>query len=395
MPTTHARLSPSSSDRWMSCPGSIRFCERLNLPASPPSLFAAEGTFAHEIRAKALLARTDPAEFIGYTANVDGFDFVCTSEMADYLRPGVSALLGMMGALHVEVKLDISQWIPGGFGTSDAVLITDRTLVVDDLKYGAGLPVSAVGNKQLRIYALGALALHPEAENIVLNIDQPRTGDGTGSAWTITREELEAFGAEVAAAAALANWPTAPLKPSPKACKWCPAKSACPALASASIELVGFDALDAVPVAAPPVERLTPSQVAAVLEARPMIEAWLEAVHVAALESALAGTPPPGWKAVSGRRGARAWADGEAASTFLETHLGDAAFAPRKLITPTAAEKLLPKVEQPVMAAFVVQADGMPSLVHDDDKRPALTVTAASFDDLPAAAPAITLDDFC
>jgi len=375
MPSAHAKLSPSAADRWMQCPGSIALCESLGLKGSPPSRFSAEGTFAHEIRAKSLEARCDPREFIGDTATVDGFDFICTKEMADHLRPGVEDLLATDGTLHVEVRLDLGPWIAEGFGTSDAVVCCENTLIVNDLKFGSGVPVSAKDNRQLRIYALGALALHPTAQTIILDIDQPRTGDGTGSTARISRAELDAFGVRVRAAAMRANAPDAPLIPGDKACKWCPAKSQCPALAAQSVAL--FDNLDAPHVPTP--QSMTPEEIAKVLAARPLVEAWLEAVHDHALIESLAGRSIPGWKAVAGRHGARSWVDGDAPITFLGAHLGDNAYT-RKLVSPAQAEKLLPKAEHAVMNALCQQSEGKPALVGVDDKRAAITLATTEFD---------------
>ena len=42
-------------------------------------------------------------------------------------------------------------------GTGDLVLVTDDVLEVMDFKFGQGIPVSAVDNPQMRLYALGAL----------------------------------------------------------------------------------------------------------------------------------------------------------------------------------------------------------------------------------------------
>ena len=372
MPSAHAKLSPSAADRWMQCPGSIALCNRLGLKGSPPSRYSAEGTFAHEIRAKSLEARCDPREFIGDTATVDGFDFICTKEMADHLRPGVEDLLATDGTLHVEVRLDLGPWIAEGFGTSDAVVCYENTLIVNDLKFGSGVPVSAKDNRQLMIYALGALALHPTAQTIILDIDQPRTGDGSGSTARISRAELDAFGVRVRAAAMRANAPDAPLIPGDKACKWCPAKGACPALAAKAMDVVGMG--DDAQV--PPVQSLTPQQRANILTAKPLIESWLEAVHAASLADALAGQPDPGWKVVEGRRGNRAWVAG--AERILVGMLGDAAFE-KKLISPAAADKLAPK---DFIAPLVTQPEGKPALVSVDDKRASIgvVITAASME---------------
>ena len=41
MPDTHALLSPSSSERWIACPPSVRLSEKFD---EKPSEYAAEGT---------------------------------------------------------------------------------------------------------------------------------------------------------------------------------------------------------------------------------------------------------------------------------------------------------------------------------------------------------------
>lgn len=38
--------------------------------------------------------------------------------------------------LFIEVQVDLTPWIPEGFGTSDAVIVSNHTLHVIDLKYG-------------------------------------------------------------------------------------------------------------------------------------------------------------------------------------------------------------------------------------------------------------------
>ena len=52
-PKAHAKLSASSSERWLNCPGSIALIDK----APPPreSKYALEGTTAHECMEKMLL----------------------------------------------------------------------------------------------------------------------------------------------------------------------------------------------------------------------------------------------------------------------------------------------------------------------------------------------------
>ena len=60
--------------------------------------------------------------------------------------------------IAVEQKLDMSEYVPDGYGTGDAVIIADGTLSIIVLKYGKGVPVSSENNPQMTLYALGALA---------------------------------------------------------------------------------------------------------------------------------------------------------------------------------------------------------------------------------------------
>ena len=52
----HAKLSPSSAYRWIACPGSIRLSAGI---PDTSSVFAEEGTAAHELCELCLRDRTD------------------------------------------------------------------------------------------------------------------------------------------------------------------------------------------------------------------------------------------------------------------------------------------------------------------------------------------------
>ncbi|MFR8334376.1 MAG: DUF2800 domain-containing protein [Oscillospiraceae bacterium] len=57
--------------------------------------------------------------------------------------------------IFIEQTVRFEEYVPGGFGTSDAIILSDGVMDVIDLKYGKGVPVSAEGNPQMRIYGLG------------------------------------------------------------------------------------------------------------------------------------------------------------------------------------------------------------------------------------------------
>lgn len=152
--------------------------------------------------------------------------------------PGVQRLLELQrrGArMLVEHRVSLDPWIPGGFGTSDAVLYAGHRLLVNDLKYGFG-PVDAEANTQLIIYALGCL--RPETREITIEIDAPRAKSGK---WTTTRADLVERGSLIHAAALATEDPKAPRSPGPKQCKWCDAAKICPEKNAELLDLLPGD----------------------------------------------------------------------------------------------------------------------------------------------------------
>ena len=68
MAETHATLSPSSADRWMTCPGSVPLSEGI---VDTSSEYAAEGSAAHEIAALCLTNSSDAAAYVGRIVEID------------------------------------------------------------------------------------------------------------------------------------------------------------------------------------------------------------------------------------------------------------------------------------------------------------------------------------
>ncbi|SHF23788.1 Protein of unknown function [Seinonella peptonophila] len=96
------------------------------------------------------------------------------TEMMKYVGTYVKEVLEKRGEIYIERRLDYSPWVPGGFGTSDAVILTDSTIEIMDLKYEKG-SVSAMNNPQLRLYGLGAVhKFGRDFKKIRMTIVQPR-----------------------------------------------------------------------------------------------------------------------------------------------------------------------------------------------------------------------------
>ena len=78
-----------------------------------------------------------------------------------------------------EDRVELTEWIPDGFGTCDNVMIGSGRLHITDYKHGKGVEVSAANNPQMRLYALGALKKYmpifgDTIQTVSMAIVQPR-----------------------------------------------------------------------------------------------------------------------------------------------------------------------------------------------------------------------------
>lgn len=398
-PVGHSRFSASASARWMACPGSMVLAKDAPRKSS---VYSRWGTAAHEVASDILLddAAAWPAVLTveGEQIEVDEEMIACVQEYVDLVR----TLRDTLGAeLLVEQRLDYGSMIGSteAWGTGDAVLLTDDEIIVIDLKTGQGERVDAEGNTQLMLYALGALAAHPDRKfkTVRIIICQPRAGGTTE--WTTTVDALVAF-AGVAERAVDAVETAALcrddldlqryLVPGEKQCRWCPAAATCPAL-RAEVAKVVF-AAPALPdefsdetLNAHPVKEAPEEQLAACMQAAPFVEHWLKAVRAEVESRLLAGKPVPGFKLVKGKQGNRAWSDEQAAEEMLTKQFRlkqDEAYD-RKLISPTSAEKLLAEASPKrwtKLQALITRADGKLSVAPQSDKRPAVEQTPVADD---------------
>ena len=420
MASQHALLSPSSADRWMLCPGAVAM--EQGLPDTGDSLYRDEGTAAHFLASECLSTDTHPATHLGKSIFVgavpDGFDgavwgitdhagfvireeFTIDGDMAGFVNAYVQAVKHHAegGTLLVEQSLPIGHLTGevGATGTGDAVVIVGTELQVHDLKYGRGQRVSAENNRQLMIYALGALHNvqdFAEITSVRLFIHQPRVHH-TASEWLVPDGVLDAFAISVGERAFHAlqvlnsEKPEAyahHLRPSDDACLWCKAKADCPALAKLVSDTVGaqFDTLDDIaPIA---VAADSADDLATKLSACDLIEDWVKAVRAAAYARLNAGEDVPGFKLVRGKRGNRQWQDEKEAEALLKSmRLKVDEMYDLKLISPTSAEKIFgEKGSTPSpkrwskLAASIVQKEGGLSVAPATDPRPAVKPTPAA-----------------
>lgn len=167
-PIRHAYLSASSAHRWMNCPASPYFESCFNEPDE--SVFATEGTLAHALAEQRLTEEIlqRPAHVEEAKQNIVEFYANHASETSETLEDvmhNVDAYINFIReqinwsqpfTLMLEQQLNLSKYIPQGFGTSDVVLIQGNSIHIIDFKYGSGVLVEVQNNPQLMIYALGA-----------------------------------------------------------------------------------------------------------------------------------------------------------------------------------------------------------------------------------------------
>ena len=378
MPSRHARFSPSSAERYIHCTPSLRLGEEHG-PPDTGSVYTAEGTEAHELGE--FLLRTALDEEMADPSPEMRFYNDEMQECAEGYRDAVLDLYNQLKlrspdtAIFIEQEVSFEEYVPGGFGTSDCVIIGDGEMFVVDYKHGKGVPVSAEGhpntqgepegNSQLKCYALGAyLAFSPlyEIKQVKLVIYQPRIGNY--SQFSLSTDSLLDWADKVlrpAAALALAgegelacgSW-----------CRFCRAKAVCRKRAEENLALARYD------FARPPT--LEDDEVNLILARLPDLEAWASDIRDYALQRALSGYAWDDFKLVEGRS-ARHFTDEEAVAKIVE----GAGYDPyeRKLKGLTALTSTMGKAKfNEMLGNFIEKTPGKPTLVPRADKRPELFV---------------------
>lgn len=361
----HALLSASSAHRWLNCPPSAIAAEAYKEETSE---YAAEGTLAHEV-----------AEAVADGRDISGIEHA-NKEMIEHAESYRDYILEHSKGetlMMLEQRVDFSPWVPGGFGTCDCILIHDTTLIIIDYKYGAGVPVSAIDNPQMRLYALGALndyGIAYEVDKVETHIFQPRIDNVNFEA--ITAEELYKWGEEVKPIAEKAAKGKGKYKTGSH-CTFCPHAGRCRELTKTCTELVKTHDLSIkVPV-------LAPHEVAEVLEMEPLVSLWLRKVKNLALNNMLEGKEIPGYKLVEGRLGNRKWTNEEAVRGVLDQNgYLPAEYTETKLLSPAGIDMLVGKKRAAeLLEHYVDRAPGAPTIAPENDARPRYNPLEVAQDD--------------
>lgn len=375
-PVKHALLGASSAARWIACPPSARATE--NLP-DEESEYAAEGTRAHEVCEVALrhnLKKWEQGK--GFCEVVPG-GVIGEDEQSREIMHAVNhyldfiheqwALFPHKPGVFIEQEVDVSQWVPGGFGTCDCLMIGDGILHIIDFKYGQGIPVSPVRNPQLMYYALGAYALFEgieEIDTVRMSIVQPRIQEEPET-WELSLADLLTWAREVLQPAAQMAWKGEGAFCPGEHCKdhFCKAYPNCKAWQDKYGPLAGFNPL-------PQPAALTDAELGDWLQKVQGLAQYARDLEDYAQTALREGRSLPGWKLVAGRS-TRKWTDQDAAFKQMEADgINEAMLYTRTPISLTVAEKMIGKKKfAETMSAFITKAPGTPKLAQDSDPRPA------------------------
>ncbi|ABO49722.1 conserved hypothetical protein [Desulforamulus reducens MI-1] len=377
--TAHAFLSASGSKRWMECPPSAMLEKQFK---DVQSAYAAEGSFAHslaELHLNLYLENISKHKFNSEWNKLQQNEFF-SQEMIDYVDVYVGFAIERINAarartkdavIQIEQRLDYSPWVPNGFGTGDLITIADEIMEIADLKYGKGVPVSALDNPQMKLYALGAINqfnLLYDFQIVRMTIVQPRL-DSISIAELSVKELLDWAENTVKPLAAMAIKGEGEFKAG-NHCQFCKARFTCRARADKNLELAKLDFQD------PPL--LTIDEIAEVLAKAEELQKWAKDVSDYALDQAVNHDVKfPGWKLVEGRS-KRVYSDEkEVANVLLAANYAeDIIYKPKELVGITAMEKALGKKKFGILLdGLIIKPAGKPVLVPESDKRPEICST--------------------
>lgn len=381
----HAVLSASSAARWIHCPPSALLAAQAEKTTSQ---YAEAGRVAHELAELRVLTRFgmiqagETAKRYSQITSDQHWDPAMEDATQVYEETVFEEAMRYQERpfIATEARVDYSDIAPGGFGTSDCVLLDDSTITVIDYKNGSGVPVEAEENPQMLLYAYGAIRTYraifgDNIKDVRMVIVQPHAGGV--KRWAITRETLDLWADTIVKpAAALA----AEGKGDFCAGEWCdshfcPVKGTCRARVNYMLD-IGKRAPDLPPT-------ITDDEVGEILTRAIGYDKWLQSLKDYAYAQIMSGKEISGWKLVAGRS-ARSWENGEdgAFPALMANGIPEAMLYERKPVTPPALEKAMgKKAFAEKCGDFVHVAQGKPTMVPASDKRPPYNPVNAAFKD--------------
>ena len=371
----HSPIGPSSFERVEACSASAVYALTETQPKS--SVYADEGTAAHKIFELCMENVTDPWEYKDETIKVNGVDYYVDAEMVDALTIAVGEARMRLKGLSFDTEKRLTYKDTPLFGTADLVASNKLPVRVLDLKYGAGIQVSA-DTVQLGLYGLMAL-IYTHSEDILTT--------GNDDAVLVETTVLQPRG--VGPKALDYNWTRAALRDLRDRadavidrlqrkvmhhkygshCRFCGAIASCPLLAT-----VAFDAAMSEVITNTAVP-LTPDMLDKGMELLAPLNLYIKRITEGAQKYLEAGGSLENAKLVQ-KRATREWSDEDQIIAWLDKHKIEP-FGEPVLLSPAQIEKRLPPSLKTKLADFVTKESSGLTIAPIDDARPAVTMTAA------------------
>ena len=360
MPDTHAKVTPSGSKKWLVCTKSVQM---ESLVPQQDTSYTQEGTLAHGVCEKLL-----KGEDIG-TCDKDMLQY-CT-DYKDYCLEQTSKIKNPI--VYIETKIDLSSYIPDGFGTADFMAIGDGKLILIDFKYGKGVEVSAQENTQLMIYAVGALDMFDfiyDIQDVEMHIYQPRIDNI--DTFTMSVKDLKSFGEIVRERSREAyNGEGECIAGNHCVEGFCRARGHCRAFTEYNLQLEEYGFADK--------NLLTSKDLADIIKRAETLESWVKSVKDYALTFVLGGGKIDGLKLVKGRSRRVIKDENEAIEVLKSQGFEDCTTTKIKGITEL--EKMVGKKNfSAILGDLVTVKEGSPTLAPIDDKRAEYVVNSAELD---------------
>lgn len=375
----HALLSASSAHRWLKCSPSVRLEEEVE---DNTSIYAKEGTFMHglaELHLKLFLDDITKSEFNKRLKEMKQNDFY-TDEIEKAVEIYVDAVIEKINEARantsdplilIEERLDYSPWVKEGFGTGDVLIIADGIIEVIDLKGGKGVAVSAIGNPQMRLYALGAIngfGMLYDTQKVRMTIIQPRIDNISSDEMEV--EELIHWGEKIVKPKADEAWRGEGEFKVGEHCRFCKVKAICRARAEENMKIACMDfKLPAL---------LTDEEILEVLNQIDELTKWTKDVEAYAFNQAVnEGKEWAGFKLVEGRSSRRYSNEDKVAKALLAAGFEEEKIFSKSLLSLTKLEKKLgKKVFEETIGDLIIKPPGKLQLVPEEDKRPAIRSSA-------------------
>ncbi len=320
MPDFHAKLSPSGSKRWMTCPGSIPLTDELVakglIQLGGTSEYAAEGTVGHKIGENLIedfkAGRTyKSSKYLGRVMKADGYSFTVSKEMLKAVDVFVDYVIDKYYELTFEgykVEILTERWVSlkhlgiEGLdgGTVDITIIArdakGRIVYIEvvDYKHGSGVFVPVEDNTQALCYTVGVLHdliqntkdedLHKaRIKDVVITICQPRyVGEDPIRSLEVSVLDLGNWTVKELIPKAKKVYDESPeFHPDDEACRFCPCVGNCAARQDMMIEvaMVDFDFADEnTPPELPSLTGLTVEQKYLIIKYGPLISKFMAEV---------------------------------------------------------------------------------------------------------------------